>query len=122
MTGDINPRRKEGLTPLHQADGKVNFEAYTFIMEKLENKSTGNKRGKTPFHVDAKRGKLIIKSIDNNISSDKYGATHFHIAAELGHFEICQLITENIEVKNPTTMKGWTPLHLATLNEHIDVC
>ena len=55
MTGDINPRRKEGLTPLHQADGEVNFEAYTFIMEKLENKSTGNKRGKTPFHADAKR-------------------------------------------------------------------
>ena len=80
-------RRKEGLTPLDQADGKVHFEAYTFIMEKLENKCTGNKRGKTPFHVDAKRGKLIIKSIDNNISSDKYGVTHFHIAAELGHFK-----------------------------------
>ena len=86
MTGDKNPRRKEGLTPLDQADGKVHFEVYTFIMEKLENKSTGNKRGKTPFHVDAKRGKLIIKSIDNNNSSDKYGVTHFHVAAELGHF------------------------------------
>ena len=81
----------------------------------MESKSTGNKRGKTPFHVDA-------KSIDNNISSDMYGVTHFHIAAELGHFEICQLITENIEVKNPTTMKGWTPLHLATLNGHFDIC
>ena len=122
MTGDKNPRRKEGLTPLDQADGKVHFEAYTFIMEKLENKSTGNKRGKTPFHVDAKRGKLMVKSIDNNISSDKYGVIHFHIAAELGHFEICHLITENIEVKNPTTMKGWTPLHLATLNGHFDIC
>ena len=51
-----------------------------------------------------------------------YGVTHFHIAAELGHFEICQLITENIEVKNPTTMKAWTPLHLATLNGHFDIC
>ena len=51
----------------------------------------------------------MIKSIDNNIPSDKYGITH--IAAEFSHFEICQLITENIEVKNPTTMKGWTPLH-----------
>ena len=64
----------------------------------------------------------MIKSIDNNILSHKYGITPFHIAAELGHFEICQLITENIEVKNPTTMKGWTPLHLATLNGHFDIC
>ena len=59
-------------------------------MENLENMNTGNKRGKTPFHVAAKRGqlticKLMIKSIDNNIPSDKYGITHFHIAAELGH-------------------------------------
>ena len=78
------------MTPLDQADGKVHFEAYSFKMEKLEDKNTGNKRGKTPFHVAAKRGKLSdcklrIKSIDNNIPSDKYGITHFYIAAELGH-------------------------------------
>ena len=35
MTGDKNPRRKEGLTPLHLADGKVHLEVYTFIMEKF---------------------------------------------------------------------------------------
>ena len=35
MTGDKNPRRKEGLTPLDQADGKVHFEVYTFIMKKF---------------------------------------------------------------------------------------
>ena len=111
MTGDKNPSRKDSLTPLHLAAGKGHFQVCTFIMENLENKNTGNKRGKTPFHVAAKRGqlticKLMIKSIDNNIPSDKYGITYFHIAAE------------NIEVKNPTTMKG-TPLHLATLNGHL---
>ena len=42
MTGDKNPRRKEGLTPLHLADGKGHFEACTFTMEKLENKNSGN--------------------------------------------------------------------------------
>ena len=66
-------------------------------------------------NVAAKRGQL-------SIPSDKYGITPFHIAAELGHFEICQLITDNIEVKNPTTMEGWTPLHLAALNGRFDVC
>ena len=60
MTGDKNPRRKEGLTPLYLADGKVHFEAYSFKMKKLEDKNTGNKRGKTPFHVAAKRGQLSI--------------------------------------------------------------
>jgi ankyrin repeat protein len=40
----------------------------------------------------------------------------------LGYFEICQLITENIEVKNPTTIEDLTPLHLAALNGSFDVC
>ena len=31
-------------------------------------------------------------------------------------------VTENIEVKNPTTMEGKTPLHLASLNGHFDIC
>ena len=39
MSGDKNP-------PLHQADVKVHFETYTFIIEKLENKNTGKKEGK----------------------------------------------------------------------------
>ena len=45
MTGNKTPRRKECLTPLYLADGKVHFEAYSFKMEKLEDKNTGNKRG-----------------------------------------------------------------------------
>ena len=51
MIGDKNPSRKDGLTPLHLADGKGHFEACTFIMEKLENKYSGNKKGKIPFLV-----------------------------------------------------------------------
>ena len=35
MTGDKNPRRKEGLTPVHLADGTVHFEVYTFTMKKF---------------------------------------------------------------------------------------
>ena len=56
MTGDKNPSRKDSLTPLHLAAGKGHIQVCTFIMENLENKNTGNKRGKTPFtmpHIGA---------------------------------------------------------------------
>ena len=42
MTGDKNPRRKEGLTPLHIADGKVQFILLSW-------KNSGNKKGKHHF-------------------------------------------------------------------------
>ena len=52
--------KKDSLTPLLLAAGKGHFQVCTFIMENLENKNTWNKRGKTPFHVNAKRGQLRI--------------------------------------------------------------
>ena len=47
MSGDKYPRRKEGLTPLHQADVKVHFETYTFIMENWKTRILEKKRENT---------------------------------------------------------------------------
>ena len=42
------------------------------------------------------------------------GDTPLHNAAENGHFEICQLIIENVTDKNPSNKSGETPLEIAT--------
>ena len=39
-----------------------------------------------------------------------------------GHLEICKLIIENVEDKNPGDKLGWTPLHLAAKNGHLEIC
>merc|ERR1712038_135966 len=51
--------------------------------------------------------------------------TPLHEAAKNGHLEICKLIMDTIDDKNPairTRRKdGWTPLHEAAENGHLEV-
>ena len=44
--------------------------------------------------------------------------TPLHIAARRGHVEICRMIMDHLEDKNPKNDWGRTPLHLATLANH----
>ena len=39
-----------------------------------------------------------------------------------GHLEVCRLIIENVQDKNPANWDGKTPLHLATLYGQHEVC
>ena len=36
--------------------------------------------------------------------------------------EVCQLILENVTVKNPPSQNGETPLHLAASKGHVNIC
>ena len=48
--------------------------------------------------------------------------TPLHQAAMYGHFEICELILQNIKGKNPKDRYGATPLFLADQNGHPTIC
>ena len=48
--------------------------------------------------------------------------TPFHYAAQNGLFEVCKLILENVQDKNPVGLDGWTPLDFAAENGHLKVC
>ena len=55
---------------------------------------------------------------------DKRGLTPLHVAAFHGHLEVCRLIMEACQDKNPGEGwgSGWTPLHGAAENGHLEVC
>ena len=48
--------------------------------------------------------------------------TPLHLAAENGHFEICRMIMDSVEDKNPADQWGTTPWHEAERNGHYDIC
>merc|ERR1712079_821915 len=64
----------------------------------------------------------ILKNIkEDNPMNKSTGVTGLHMAAENGHFDICQLIINNIADKNPADVNGFTPLHLAAQNGHSEI-
>ena len=44
-----------------------------------------------------------------------------HSAALKGHFEICKLIVDSVEDKNPALSDGDTPLHFAAEQGHLEL-
>ena len=45
-----------------------------------------------------------------------------HYPAEKRYFSVCELIMENVEDKNPQNGSGQTPLHLAAMEGHFEIC
>ena len=43
-------------------------------------------------------------------------------AAKYGHLELCKVIVEKTENKNPQDLWGDTPVHYAFKNGHLEVC
>ena len=54
--------------------------------------------------------------------TDRKNVSPLHIAVQNGHFEICRLIIEKVENKNPTDDYGWTPFHFAARYGFYDIC
>ena len=72
-------------------------------------------------------GKLFL-NYENNVSeshpmnlSNGDGETILHIAAKNGYLDVCKLIAENIEEKNPQDYRGRTPLQMAEDNDQSSV-
>merc|ERR1740129_434426 len=51
-------------------------------------------------------------SIPGVMCGDNWTPLHYSVAN--GHYEISKLIIDEIEIKNPKTKCGWTPLHCAS--------
>ena len=50
------------------------------------------------------------------------GHTPLHWAALNGYRDMCELLIQNIEDKNPRNIEGWTPLHFAAKEGYFDIC
>ena len=113
--------KKDSLTPLLLAAGKGHFQVCTFTWQIWKKRILETKEGKHHFMLMQKEVNwafVNLKSMDNNIPSEVLDNT-FSYCCWVGPFANSK--NENIEVKNTTTMKGWTPFHLATFNGHFDV-
>ena len=96
--GNINPKKKDGSTPLHKAAKNGHLEVCQYILPNVMVKNPKGRRGETLLHTVAKAHKSTYsKNRDKKIQ-----------------FEVYKCIAESVEDKNPPDKYGITPLHIAT--------
>ena len=82
----------------------------------------------SPIYVAGGIGNVeLFKSIKektglNENSEDDRGRTVFHSAAYNNHLNLCQVIIEQLQDKNPGNNWGLTPLHYAAFEGHLEIC
>ena len=82
------------------------------LLKKTHGKSDSNQAAELANNVA-----LVYKKNPFNNSD-----TPLHFAAECGFLEICEMIMENMEDKNPKNNSWVTPLHEAATKGHLKVC
>ena len=119
---NVNAKRDDGETPLHQAADNGHKEVVELLIAKGADVSAKTDNRVTPLHSAADGGQkeivelLIAKGADVNAKRDD-GETPLHQAASKGRKEIIELlITKGADV-NAKSDDGWTPLHVAASSE-----
>ena len=126
---DVNPKRRNGYTPLHYACEKGSFEIVKILTNhpqcNIEAESNFNFR---PLHracesgnVDIVHHLVIDKHCDVNAKGSD-GYTPLHYACEKGSFEIVKILTNhsqcNIEAEDNSNDR---PLHKACRSRNLDI-
>ena len=128
---NINPKNKDGFTPLHRAAVIGNLNLSELIIRSIEDKNPGEINGLTPLHLATYEGHLsVCQLIVENISEDclnpktlcKKGMTPLHVAANKGYLQIFELLFRKVKDKNPVDNNGETPLHYAAQEGHVAIC
>ena len=65
---------------------------------------------------------MIVRSHYGFLFSSSCTLPDLHLAAENGHLEVCKLIIDKVNDKNPENEDGQTPLHEAAKGGHLEVC
>merc|ERR1719295_2243921 len=95
-----------------------NLEICRQIVENADDKNPARLK----YHTVKAHDSNSLTFVDTGIPCPTDTHTPLHDAAKNGQLEICRLIIENIEEKNPHDACGNTPLLCAVMEGHLEVC
>ena len=127
----IQSKSVSSSTPLHLAtqNGHVNLVKF-FLTEIPDcNPNIRGKKKRHIFHEAARKGhENVVRYIANMLPNsriaclDKNKHTHLHLVAANGNLKLTRLLTQELNsVTTKQNKSGFTPLHLAVINGHIDI-
>lgn len=121
----VNLETKYGLTALHYASMRGNYQAVKLLVDAGAAVTVANNVQKwSPLHLAAENGhasvvELLIENGADIEHPDVSGWTAIHFAAMGGHSEVVHIIAEaQPQLVWRQDQQGWSPIHFAVINGH----
>ena len=124
---DVNASFASGETPLTVAVGNQWTSLVQILLREKANPNVRFPDGRTSLHVAAEVGSdiAIIKLLCDEGADPRIGDekawTALHNAAHYGHKEVASMLLEVDRIHEVFKRIGWTPLHAAIEQEHIEI-
>lgn len=124
---DVNANFASGETSLSVAVGNQWASLVQLLLCEKANPNGCLPDGRTPLHVAAEVGSDIgiITMLCDGGADPRFGDEKFwtalHYAAHYGHKEIASMLLEFDRIHEVFEKIGWTPLHAAIEQEHIEI-
>jgi ankyrin repeat protein len=118
----------EGFTPLHYAAQNDHLEAMGVLLRAGASLTAVSTDGRTPLFQASMTGKeaavrLLLASGADPYAQDSHGCLPLHFSSQENHLGVIRRLLHRRRVPahvNATTAKGVTPLHVASLQGHVE--
>ena len=132
---DVSPKDKDQMTPLHIATILGEFDVCKLIIEKSKdgNSTTSPvldeyENDDTAYEMALQKGstklcKLFLEDIKERDPEHEFNKHALHWTAYHGRLDLCRMLIAELDDKNPKKSDhGTTPLHMAAMYGHFNVC
>jgi ankyrin repeat protein len=132
---DVSPKDKYHMTPLHFATLWGEFDVCKLIIEKSKGGNSTkspvldkNVDGVTTYEMALPKGstklcKIFLEDIKERDPEHEFNKHALHWPAYYGRVDLYRMLIAKLDDKNPRKSKyGTTPLHLAAMYGHFNVC
>ena len=123
---DYSSETEESI--IHQAGRSGDVILLAKVITVYNNKSITNKKGQTCMHLatEGNHALFVSQALNFGVSQRKHdtrGELPIHYASTLGLLDIAEILLKHDgDIVNEKSNTGSTPLHLATQNQHLQMC
>ena len=123
---DYSSETEESI--IHQAGRSGDTNLLAKVIKVYNNKSITNKKGQTCMHLatEGYHALFVSQALNCGVSQRKHdtrGELPIHYASTLGLLDIAEILLKHDgDIVNEKSNTGSTPLHLATQNQHLQMC
>ncbi|RKP27950.1 hypothetical protein SYNPS1DRAFT_26429 [Syncephalis pseudoplumigaleata] len=122
MDTATNTKAEHYIFPFEIAAARGNQQSMQLILKRMDSKLIGTANYALLVQNDPSIVASLLRTNINRLQRDEFGSTALHLAAREGNVVLLAILLDAGIDANLPGENGWTPLHEALSQRHVDAC